>query len=67
MRCIVALNIRSGGGTRAARLCGYLDSLDPDTVLLVEWRDNANGRVFADWAENRGMGHAALTDGRTAN
>jgi exodeoxyribonuclease III len=67
MRCIVALNIRSGGGTRAARLCSYLDSLDPDTVLLVEWRDNASGRVFADWAENRGMGHAALTDGRTAN
>jgi exodeoxyribonuclease-3 len=67
MRCIVILNIRSGGGTRTARLCSYLDSLDTDTVLLVEWRDNASGRAFADWAENRGMGHAALTDGRTAN
>jgi len=47
MRCIVALNIRSGAGTRAARLCSYLDSLDPDTVLLTEWRDNASGRSFS--------------------
>src|SRR5215472_936613 len=67
MRCIVALNIRSGGGTRAARLCSYLDNLDPDTVLLAEWRDNMSGRVFASWAEGRGMSHATLTDGRTAN
>ena len=67
MRCIVALNIRSGAGTRAARLCRYLDSLDPDTVLLTEWRDNASGRTLAHWAEGRGMGHAALTDGGTAN
>jgi exonuclease III len=67
MRCIVALNIRSGGGTRAARLCSYLDNLDPDTVLLAEWRDNISGRAFAAWAEGRRMSHAALTDGRTAN
>jgi exodeoxyribonuclease III len=67
MRCIVSLNIRSGGGTRAARLCQYLDQLDPDTVLLAEWRDNVSGRAFANWAEDRGMSHAALTDGRTAN
>jgi len=67
MRCIVALNIRSGGGTRAGRLCSYLDSLGPDTVLLSEWRNNASGRAFADWADSRGMGHAALTDGGTAN
>lgn len=67
MRRMVALNIRSGGGTRAGRLCGYLDSLDPDTVLLTEWRDNSTGRTFVDWAEGRGMSHAALTDGHTAN
>jgi hypothetical protein len=46
MRCVVALNIRSGAGTRAAPLCSYLDSLDPDTVVLTEWRDNASGRAF---------------------
>jgi len=67
MRRIVALNIRSGGGTRAARLCSYLDSLNPDTVLLAEWRDNVSGRAFANWAEHRGMSHAGLTDGCTAN
>jgi exodeoxyribonuclease-3 len=67
MRCIVALNIRSGGGTRAGRLCGYLDSLDPDTVLLSEWRNNVSGVAFVNWAEDRGMSHAALTDGCTAN
>jgi hypothetical protein len=67
MRCIVSLNIRSGGGTRAARLCRYLDQLDPDTVLLAEWRDNVSGRAFANWAEDRGMSHAGLTDGCTAN
>jgi exodeoxyribonuclease III len=67
MKCIVALNIRSGGGTRAARLCSYLDSLDPDTVLMTEWRANESGRAFANWAEGRGMGYAALTDGGTAN
>jgi hypothetical protein len=48
MRCIVALNIRSGGGARVARLCSYLDSLNPDTVLLAEWRDNVSGRAFAN-------------------
>jgi exonuclease III len=67
MRCIVALNIRSGGGSRATRLCSYLDSLDSDTVLLTEWRANESGRGFANWAEDRGMGHAALADGGTAN
>ena len=67
MRRIVSLNIRSGGGTRAAHLCEYLDQLDPDTVLLAEWRDNVSGRVFANWAEDRGMSHAGLTDGCTAN
>jgi exodeoxyribonuclease III len=67
VRCIVALNVRSGGGTRAARLCSYLDDLDPDTVLLTEWRNNASGRLFAAWAESRGMRHDGLTDGQTAN
>ncbi len=67
MRCIVALNVRSGGGTRAARLRSYLGDLDPDTVLLTEWRNNASGRLFAAWAESRGMRHDGLTDGQTAN
>jgi exonuclease III len=67
MRCIVALNTRAGGGARTARLCSYLDTLDPDAVLLTEWRDNASGLTFADWAERRGMSYASLTDGCTPN
>ena len=31
------------GGTRVGRLCGYLDSLDSETVLLSEWRNNVSG------------------------
>ena len=66
MRSFVSLNIRSGGGTRAARLCSYLDSLHPDTVLLRMARQREWAR-FANWAEDRGMSHAGLTDGHTAN
>ena len=57
MKCVVSLNIRSGARNRAARLCAYLDSLNPDTVLLSEWRDNASGYIFADWAES---GHSPM-------
>jgi len=67
MRCVVALNVRSGAGTRAIRLLSYLDTLNPDTVLLTEWRDNAAAPTFANWAAGRGMVHATLTDGHTAN
>jgi len=67
MRCVVALNVRSGAGTCAIRLRNYLDNLNPDTVVLTERRDNAAGLTFASWAEGRGMVHATVTDGYTAN
>ena len=38
MRCIVSLNIRSGVEPALPAYAGYLDQLDPDTVLLAEWR-----------------------------
>lgn len=66
-RRIVVLNIRGGGGSRAERLCGFLDAHDPDTVVLTEWRNGISGAVFADWATGRGMRHAGLADGGTAN
>jgi hypothetical protein len=51
----------AGGGKRTPRLCEYLDGLDPDTVVLTEWRAKT-GRAFATWAEGRGMTHhAAVT------
>jgi exonuclease III len=69
MRCVVALNIQSGARSpRAERLCCYLDSLDPDTVILTEWRANASGQTFAEWAKARKMIHQkSLNDGCTAN
>ena len=66
-RRIVVLNIRGGGGSRAERLCAYLDAHDPDTVVLTEWRNGTSGAVFANWATGRGMCHAGLADGGTAN
>jgi exodeoxyribonuclease III len=66
-RRIVVLNVRGGGGVRAARLCGFLEAHDPDTVVLTEWRNGVSGAVFADWAAGRDMRHAGLADGGTAN
>ncbi len=66
-RRILVLNIRGGGGSRAERLCAYLDAHDPETVVLTEWRNGAGGAGFANWAIGRGMRHAGLTDGGTAN
>lgn len=66
-RRLVVLNIRGGGGSRTTRLCAYLDVHDPDTVVLTEWRNGVSGEVFATWATSRGMRHAGLADGGTAN
>jgi exonuclease III len=67
MMRIVALNIRAGGGQRVAALLRYLDQHDPYTVVLSEWRHGPHGIQIESWAQTRGMHHASLTDGRTAN
>jgi len=67
VRRIVALNVRGGGGTRVDRLCRYLDTHDPHTVVITEWRDNATGRLFEAWAKAQAMHHVGLADGGTAN
>ena len=48
MQRIVALNVRSGGGTRVERLCQYLGAQNPHTVVLTEWRCNTSGRSLED-------------------
>ncbi len=63
----MVLNIRGDGGSRAEWLCAYLDSHDPDTVDLTKWRNGVSGAIFANWATGRGMRHAGLADGGTAN
>jgi hypothetical protein len=64
---IIALNIRSGGGQRVDALLQYLGAREPDTVVLTEWRSNKSGQQIAAWAEERGLHHASLADGGTAN
>jgi exodeoxyribonuclease-3 len=63
---IVALNINSGGGTRIASLCAYLDARQADIVVLTEWRGTTQGRKIADWAAGKGLHCQSLTDGATA-
>ncbi len=64
---IVALNVRNGGGTRAAAICQYLETHDPDVVVLTEWRKGAAGRKFIDWAESRAMAQATLNNVSSVN
>jgi len=64
---LVCLNLRAGGGGRAEALCDYLASLAPDLVVLTEWRAGPAGEMFRAWAEARGLRHATLNDGGTAN
>lgn len=64
---IVALNVRSGGGKRVDAICKFLERHEPDVVVLSEWREGASGQKFIGWAEGRGMVHARLNDGNTAN
>jgi len=64
---IVVMNIRAGGGQQIDNLLGYLDEQDPHTVLLTEWRQGRAGTRIEAWASGRGLHHASLTDGQTAN
>ena len=67
MKRLLCLNIRAGGGRRAAALCDYLDGIAPDLVVLTEWRDGPVGQAFRAWADRCGLHHATLNDGGTAN
>jgi exonuclease III len=64
---VVALNIRAGGGKRIPAIRHFLQSHDPDVVVLTEWRDNRGGGVLREWAVSRGMECATLNDGATPN
>ncbi len=63
---IVSLNIRSGGGTRAARLCEFLDGHEPDVVVLSEWRERNSG-PFVEWAQRKKMSCFGIAGGSTTN
>ena len=67
MKRLLSLNIRAGGGRRAAAIREYLDRIAPDLVVLTEWRTGIAGMAFQDWAAAHGLHHAAVNDGGTAN
>lgn len=43
---IITLNIQHGGGKRLHGILGFLESQDADTIVLTEFRENANARVL---------------------
>lgn len=67
MKRLLSLNIRAGGGRRVAAICDYLDGIAPDLMVLTEWRAGLAGATLQKWAEARGLHHATLNDGGTAN
>jgi hypothetical protein len=66
-KCLIALNVRNGGGSRVAAICQFLEGHQPDVIVLTEWRDNPSGRNFIAWMKSQGLYHAALNDGSTPN
>jgi exodeoxyribonuclease III len=63
----VCLNIRSGGGKRASSICNFLESLNPEIVVLTEWRQGDRGQHFVDWATRRQINYQSRNDGATLN
>ncbi len=63
----LVLNIKAGGGRRLPALIAFLDTHQPETLVLTEWRDNPAGQEIAAWARARGLHGAGLADGGTAN
>jgi exodeoxyribonuclease-3 len=56
---ILILNVRHGGGSRAQSIAEWCLGINPDFLVLTEWRDNAAGRVIRDALEPNGFRHAA--------
>lgn len=54
---IVTLNIRHGGGTRAARILEYLFGQNADVIVLTEFRENATANVLRSAMSANGFIH----------
>lgn len=67
MKRLLSLNIRAGGGKRVGAIRDYLDKIGPDLAVLTEWRAGLVGVTLQEWAAARGLYHATLNDGGTAN
>lgn len=43
---LITLNIRHGGGKRVPQILGYLQSQNPDVIVLTEFRENSNASAL---------------------
>jgi exodeoxyribonuclease III len=57
---IVSLNVRSGGGRRGGAICQFLDSYQPEIVVITEWQESTAGNSFIEWSVSRSMHYASL-------
>lgn len=58
----LTLNIQHGGGSRIGSIVAYLDHMEPDTVVLTEFRNSARGKDLLAELSTIGLGHHAHTD-----
>lgn len=56
---IVTLNIQHGGGKRVSKIIDYIRSLQPDLIVLTEYRENANAPLFRSELATQGFVHFA--------
>lgn len=57
----LTLNIRHGGGTRIEAILGHVQGLNPDTVVLTEYRGNPQGETLRRRLAEQGWSHQAAT------
>ncbi len=57
---IVAWNIRQGGGSWTVQIVDYLWGIDPDVIVLSEFRNNDSGHFV--WAKLMTKGFIFQTD-----
>lgn len=56
---ILTWNIQQGGGSRIKGILETIARLDPDSLVLTEYRDNSKGAIIADTLRKAGLVHQA--------
>jgi exodeoxyribonuclease III len=65
MAMILNWNIRSGGGTRVPAIAGAINALNPDIVVLTEFRIGPKGTLLLSKLNEQGFSHHASTSAAT--
>lgn len=58
---LLSLNIKHGGGTRVPALLKWIESQNPDFLILPEWRNNSRATQWGSTLEQLGYFTAALS------